>query len=110
MLYISYIPELCDSTQVPDGDYEGQSDVPLHVINNYFSIGADAQIALEFHNERGRHKRRRCLFQNEGVGVWVGVSEGGRERGRERERERDQQNMCPFTVSFFPTQKPIRRD
>ena len=40
--------------QAPPGEYEGREDVPLHVINNYFSIGADAQIALEFHNERGK--------------------------------------------------------
>ena len=39
--------------QAPDGEHEGKADVPLHVINNYFSVGADAQIALEFHNERG---------------------------------------------------------
>ena len=32
---------------------EGQEDVPLHVINNYFSVGADAQVALDFHLERG---------------------------------------------------------
>ena len=39
--------------QAPEGEHEGKADVPLHVINNYFSVGADAQIALEFHNERG---------------------------------------------------------
>ena len=36
-----------------EADFDGVPDVPLHVINNYFSIGADAQIALLFHNERG---------------------------------------------------------
>ena len=51
---LSQHPTLRIIIQVPEGDYEGQADVPLHVINNYFSIGADAQIALEFHTERGR--------------------------------------------------------
>ena len=32
---------------------EGQEDVPLHVINNYFSVGCDAQVSLDFHLERG---------------------------------------------------------
>ena len=36
-------------------DPEGVTDVPLRVVNNYFSVGADAQIALEFHTERGKY-------------------------------------------------------
>lgn len=39
--------------QAPEGEHEGETDVPFHVINNYFSVGVDAQIALEYHDERG---------------------------------------------------------
>ncbi len=47
-------------------DTDAVGDVPLHMINNYFSIGADAHVALEFHLERSE-KSSVILYQYQAI-------------------------------------------
>ena len=50
----NYSSEGADGGGAETGAEAVKAQLPLKVLNNYFSIGADAKIALDFHSARGK--------------------------------------------------------